>query len=98
MRLLMKQGLAGVGLVGMSLLSTAALAQEPAAKATTEALSLAAQETSVPGGTLMLIAYLALWLMVFAYIAMIMRRQSALNRDLAALERRMDEAFGGQDD
>ncbi len=98
MRLLMKQGLSGVGLVGLSLLSTAAFAQEPAAQAATETLSLAARESSVPGGLLMLIAYLALWLLVFGYLAMIMRRQSALSRDLAALERRMDDTFGGQNE
>lgn len=98
MRLLMKQGLSGVGLVGMSLLSTTAFAQEPAAQAASETLSQAARETSVPGGLLMLVAYLALWLMIFGYLAMIMRRQSALSRDLTALERRMDDAFGGQND
>lgn len=90
----MKQGLSGVGLVGISLLSAVALAQEPAA----DALSAAARETSVSGGTLMLVAYMALWLMIFGYLAMIMRRQRALSRDLTALERRMDDIFGGEND
>ncbi|MBA2661920.1 MAG: hypothetical protein H0U74_06465 [Bradymonadaceae bacterium] len=61
-------------------------------------LSPAAREVNVAGGTLMIAAYIALWLLVFGYLAMIMRRQRTLSRDLVALERRMDEVLGtGQD-
>lgn len=62
-----------------------------------EAGSLAAREATVPGGTLLIIAYVALWLLVFGYMAMIMRRQHALSRDLQNLERRMDEVLGQGD-
>ncbi len=93
MRLFIKQIVGIVALAGVGLLSaSAAFAQEAGGT-----LSLAAREASVPGGTLLLAAYLALWLLVFGYLAMIMRRQRALSRDLAALERRMDEVFDGSE-
>lgn len=82
-----------------TLSTSLALAEgEPGEAATTTAMSigtsLAAQETTVPGGVLLIAAYIALWLLFFAYLAFIMRRQQALNKDLENLERRMDEVLG----
>ncbi|MFU8805365.1 MAG: CcmD family protein [Bradymonadaceae bacterium] len=56
--------------------------------------TLASQEASVPGGVLLMTAYMILWLLFFGYLIFLMRRQKALTRDLENLERRMDEVLG----
>lgn len=56
--------------------------------------SLAAQETSIPGGVLVLVTYLVLWGLFGGYLFMIMRRQRALQRDLEGLDDRIDEVLG----
>ncbi len=55
--------------------------------------SLAGQETSLPGGTLALIAYFVLWVLIFGLIVVTMRRQRKVDREIDELERRMDEVF-----
>lgn len=57
--------------------------------------SLASQETSIPGGVLVLVTYLVLWGLFGGYLFMIMRRQRALQRDLEGLDDRIDEVLGG---
>lgn len=56
--------------------------------------SLASQETTVPGGVLLITAYIVLWLLLFGYLAFIMRRQQTLSKDLESLEKRIDEVLG----
>ncbi|WP_199589689.1 CcmD family protein [Lujinxingia litoralis] len=56
--------------------------------------SLASQDTSVPGGTLLMICYIVLWVMIGGYIFFVMRRQKALEKDLGRLEGRLDEVLG----
>lgn len=57
------------------------------------AQNLAAQEKTVPGGTLMLAAYIALWALILGYVVVLSRRQSALDDDIEALKRRIDDLF-----
>lgn len=56
--------------------------------------SLASQDTSVPGGALLLICYMVLWVMIGGYVFFVMRRQKALADDLERLEGRLDEVLG----
>jgi hypothetical protein len=44
------------------------------------------------GGTLLVTAYAALWVVLFAWVAIVWRKQSALNLRLADLERVLDKA------
>lgn len=53
--------------------------------------SLAQQEVSVPGGTLLLIAYMGLWVVILGFVVLILRQQQAVSRDLDELERRLNE-------
>ncbi len=53
--------------------------------------SLAEQEVSVPGGTLLLIAYMGLWVVILGFVVLILRQQQAVSRDLDELERRLNE-------
>jgi hypothetical protein len=53
--------------------------------------SLAEQEVSVPGGTLLLIAYMGLWVVILGFVVLILRQQQAASRDLDELERRLNE-------
>jgi CcmD family protein len=55
--------------------------------------SAAAKETTIPGGTLAIAAYVVLWVLIFGFVFLTMRRQQRLDRDLSELERRMDEVF-----
>lgn len=52
--------------------------------------NIAAQETTVAGGDLMLVSYLALWLLIFGFVFTIFRSQRALQSDLDQLQRRID--------
>ena len=58
----------------------------------------AAAETTVPGGTLMLAAYLVLWVMIVAFLVVLSRRQSGIDADLVVLRKRMDELLGVDED
>lgn len=52
--------------------------------------NIAAQETTITGGDLMLASYLALWLLIFGFVFTIFRSQRALQSDLDQLQRRID--------
>jgi len=49
------------------------------------------------GGVLLVTAYAALWLVLFTWIALVWRKQSALNARLADLERVLDKAAAEAD-
>lgn len=53
--------------------------------------SVASKETSVPGGTLMVIAYIVFAAMMFGYLALLSFRQRRLDDDVEELEKRLDE-------
>jgi hypothetical protein len=44
------------------------------------------------GGTLLVTAYAALWVVLFAWVAIVWRKQGALNTRLGDLERILDKA------
>jgi len=50
------------------------------------------------GGTLLVTAYAALWLVLFAWVAFVWRKQAALNLRLMDLERVLDEAAAEADE
>lgn len=52
--------------------------------------SLAAQEGTIHGGTLVLITYFVLFGLLALYFGWMMRRQSKIQRELEVLEERMD--------
>lgn len=62
-----------------------ALAQEGARAAT---------ETTIHGGTLVMVAYLVLWLMFGAVLMVVLHRQRTLQGELDGLEARIDDVFG----
>jgi hypothetical protein len=53
--------------------------------------SVASQETSIPGGTLMVIAYVVFTTMMLGYLALLSWRQRRLDEDIEELEKRLDE-------
>lgn len=55
--------------------------------------SVAAQEVTIPGGALVLVAYMTLWVLFGGYLSLILRKQKQVQRDIEALERRIDEVF-----
>jgi CcmD family protein len=57
------------------------------------AVSVAQTETAVSGGTLMLVSYIVLWILIFGFMIGIARRQARLDRELDDLEARMDDLF-----
>lgn len=59
--------------------------------------TLAGQETTIPGGTLVMISYLVLWAMIGGYVFFIARRQRKLQREIQGLDARIDDAFGGEE-
>lgn len=59
--------------------------------------TLASQETTIPGGTLVMVAYLVLWVLLGGYAFLIARRQAKLQREIKGLDARIDEAFGGEE-
>lgn len=54
-------------------------------------------DVSVPGGALMLGSYLLLWALMLGYLAYLAHRQSVIEDDLEALQRRIDDALGIHD-
>jgi len=48
------------------------------------------KEEPVPGGTLLVVAYAVMWLLVGAFLARLLLRQGQLERDLHALQERLD--------
>jgi hypothetical protein len=53
--------------------------------------SVAAQEKTVPGGTLAMITYIVFIALMLGYLALLSWRQRKLDRDIEGLERRLDE-------
>ena len=53
--------------------------------------NVAAKESSVPGGTLMLVSYVALWLLIFGYLALLSRRLKKSEDDFGNLRKELDE-------
>lgn len=56
--------------------------------------SVAEQERTVPGGVLVIISYLVLWLLLLGFMALVWNRQRQAQQELRELERRMDERLG----
>jgi len=67
-------------------------AQTPNDRATTFQAVEGNQTEQYNGATLMVTAYGVLWVVLFAWIALVWRKQSALDSRLADLERVLDEA------
>ncbi len=59
------------------------------AQALAQTQSLASQERAVTGGDLMLAAYVIFWLLIFGFLAYVLRAQRALSRDMDALQARV---------
>jgi CcmD family protein len=57
----------------------------------------AADETTITGGTLVVIAYFALWTMVLIYLAVLSSRQKRLDGEIDDLEKRLDTLLGIDD-
>lgn len=57
------------------------------------AQNVAAQERTIPGGTLMVVSYIALWGLILGFVAILGLRQRAVEEDLKELEKRIDDAF-----
>ncbi len=55
------------------------------------AQSTASKETAVTGGTLVVITYFCFVAMMMGYMALLSFRQRKLDRDIVALEKRLDE-------
>ena len=63
------------------------------------AQGLGATETSVHGGTLVIITYLVLWGLFLGVLVLAVMRQKKLQAEIDGLERRIDEVLGaGQSD
>lgn len=60
--------------------------------------SVAQQEATIPGGTLVIVGYVILWVMLGGYLLFVMWRQRRLQDDIDALEERIDEAYGVGED
>ena len=69
---------------------------EPGDRATTFQAVQGNQKEQYSGGALLVTAYAALWVVLFAWVAIVWRKQSALNARLAELERVLDKAADEQ--
>ena len=70
---------------------------EPSDRATTfQAVEGNAKE-QYSGGALLVTAYVALWVVLFLWVATVWRKQSAISARLADLERVLDKAADDQD-
>jgi hypothetical protein len=49
------------------------------------------------GATLMVVAYVAVWVILFVWIGLVWRKQRALDTRLSDLEREIDKAAAGSD-
>lgn len=54
-------------------------------------------ERKVTGGTLALVAYVALWILVFGFVVLVVRRQRRIDDELDELEGRLDRVFEEMD-
>lgn len=55
--------------------------------------SAAAKETTIHGGVLVIISYIALWVLIFGFVAFVLRKQASVIADLAEVEGRLDKYF-----
>jgi cytochrome c biogenesis protein CcdA len=67
---------------------------DPNDRATTFQAVQGNQKEQYSGGALLVSAYAALWVVLFAWVALVWRKQSALSARLADLERVLDKAAG----
>ena len=65
---------------------------DPTDRATTFQAVQGNAKEQYSGGALLVTAYAALWMVLFAWVAIVWKKQSALNARLADLERVLDEA------
>ena len=56
--------------------------------------SLASAEKTIPGGTLALASYVALWFLLLGYVLLMTIRLAGLSREINTLEKRIDDMFG----
>lgn len=54
----------------------------------------AGAETTIPGGTLVIVGYMVLWVMLGGYLLFVMWRQRRLTDDIEQLRERIDQAYG----
>lgn len=54
------------------------------------AQNLAAAESSVPGGSLLLASYIGFFALLLGYLGILSRRQSVIEDDIETLQRRLD--------
>ena len=55
--------------------------------------SAAAKETTIHGGVLVIVAYIVLWVLIFGFMATVLRKQASVISDLAEAEARADKFF-----
>jgi len=55
--------------------------------------SAAAKETTIHGGVLVIVAYIVLWVLIFGFMATVLRKQASVISDLAEVEARVDKFF-----
>lgn len=60
--------------------------------------SVAASETTIPGGTLVLIAYLILWVIFGGVLGFSIWRQWKLQEEIQGLESRIDRLLGTEEE
>ncbi len=72
--------------------------QTPNDRATTFQAVQGNQAEHYSGTTLLVTAYSVLWVVLFAWVALVWRKQSALNARLDDLEHEIDKAAAAQDD
>lgn len=60
------------------------------------AQNIAATETSVPGGSLLLASYIGFFALLLGYLGVLSRRQSMMEDDLESLQRRMDSLIDSE--
>ena len=59
-----------------------------------QAAGAVAKKESVPGGTLLIVAYLFIWVALFAYLLMLRKTQMRIEREITGLEERLDRHIG----
>ena len=73
-------------------IASAAASSTPDDRSTTFTAVEGNAKEQYSGGTLLVTAYAALWVVLFAWVAIVWRKQSALNMRLADLKRVLDKA------
>jgi len=61
------------------------------------AQNIAATETTVPGGSLLLASYIGFFALLLGYLGVLSRRQSLMEDDLETLQRRIDSLVESED-